>query len=225
VAELPKHLSSEPVGRERLAREVMVEHQRERVLAAATKVFAKRGYRSTTIDHVVAAAKISVGSFYELFDNKEDCLLQCYDRIIRRAHQEVAAAVPADAPWPEQVGAALRALIEFCAVDPAAARLALIVVQTAGPAGVARYEGSLDAALPWLHRGREHNPIGGQLPDGIEQATVGGLAWFLQQRLEEKRLDPEALYGEMLQLVLEPYLGHERSEELIAAEAEERALA
>ena len=81
-----------PVGRERLSRAVVEEHQRDRVLAAAVGVFAGRGYQATTVDNLVEAAQIGVGSFYSLFDGKEDCFLRLYDRIVAEARERIAAA-------------------------------------------------------------------------------------------------------------------------------------
>ena len=39
---------------------------------ALTEVFAKRDYQAATVDHLIAAAKISMGSFYDFFGGKED---------------------------------------------------------------------------------------------------------------------------------------------------------
>jgi len=86
-----------PVGRTKLPREVMKSHRRERVLDAATEVFAKRGYPATTVDRIVAAGKVGVGSFYAHFDGKEDCFLAVYDRIVADARERISAAIPPDA--------------------------------------------------------------------------------------------------------------------------------
>lgn len=209
-----------PVGRHSLPREVMEAHQRDRILAVATEVFAKRGYRSTTVDHIVAAAKIGVGSFYELFDNKEDCLLRAYDRVVAHGRERIAAAVPADRPWPERAAAVLRALLELIAAEPSSARLALVVVQTGGAEALARYESTLDGVVPLLRRGREASPVAGELPDSLEDAIVGGLAWFLQQRVETAEAgSAEQPLPELLRLVIEPYLGEDAVSELIAAQS------
>src|SRR3954468_9595901 len=97
MASLPDALARKPAGKERVPKEVMAEHQRERVLGAAVEVFAKRGYPGTTVDHIVSAAKIGVGNFYNLFGGKEECFLQAYDRTVEWARAEMEAAVPAEA--------------------------------------------------------------------------------------------------------------------------------
>jgi AcrR family transcriptional regulator len=79
VAPLPDHLAAAPVGKDQLSRAVIAEHQRRRLLAAAAEVFADRGYTATTVEDLVAAAEIGVGSFYSLCSGKEECLLALYD--------------------------------------------------------------------------------------------------------------------------------------------------
>ena len=164
MVSLPEHLQAKPVGRRRLAPEVRAEHQRERILDAATRVFAERGFQAATIDDVVAAAKVGVGSFYDLFDNKADCFVQAYSRIAAEARERIAAAVPAEAPWPEQATAALRALLELIEAEPLRAKVALVEVQTAGPEALTRHEETVDAVIPLLARGRAENPALDDLP-------------------------------------------------------------
>jgi AcrR family transcriptional regulator len=210
VARLPEHLSKVPVGREQLSREALSEHQRERVLVAATGVFAKRGYQETTIDNIVAAAKASVGSFYQLFEGKEDCFLGVYDRILAGARQEVAAAASASEGWAGEAFAGLRALLEILVERPLEARIVLIEAQTAGPAATARYNELMDAATAWLSGGREHYPDAADLPASFEQAAVAGLAFFLQQQLlvAEAPSVPDLL-ADTAQTILEPIVGGE----------------
>ncbi|HXS47909.1 MAG TPA: TetR/AcrR family transcriptional regulator [Solirubrobacterales bacterium] len=205
---LPEHLSAKPAGRHRLSREVLAEHQRERILDAATEVFAKRGYQGTTIDNIVAAAQIGVGRFYELFANKSDCFVQVYERIVADAGERIGAAIPAGAEWSEQAGAALRTLLERIEAEPLHARVALVEVQTAGPAALARYEETTDGVIPLLARGREASPVASELPSRLEEAIVGGLAWLLQQLVVRGEFDGvEAHLPDLLEIAVEPYVG------------------
>jgi AcrR family transcriptional regulator len=218
MASLPDHLSPAPVGRERLPRTVMEEHQRSRVLAAAAETIAKRGYNSTTVDHIVAAAGIGVGTFYDLFENKQDCFLRAYERILAAARERIAAAIPRDRPWSEQACAALRETLALIVAQPLDARLALVEIQTAGPKGLARYEATLDEIAPCLRRGRDSSPLADELPATLETATVGGILWLLQQRILEGEVDGlEALLPELTGIVVEPYLGEAEAKRSLAA--------
>ncbi|HEX6781624.1 MAG TPA: TetR/AcrR family transcriptional regulator [Solirubrobacterales bacterium] len=220
MAPLPDHLMPAPSERPPLPREVRIEHQRRSVLDAATEVFAKRGYPGTTVDHIVNGARVGFASFYDLFDGKEDCFLRAYERIVEDAWEQIAAAVPAEASWTEQVCATLRAVLAAIAAAPLEARLALVEVQTAGPRALARYEQTHDAVVPLLRRGRELSPRAAALPATLEEATLGGVAWLLHQRLVMGEVEEiETLYPELVEIVIGPYLGEERTAELIAAPA------
>ncbi len=206
-----------PEVRESLPREVRIEHQRNHVLDAAVEVFARRGYTGTTVDHIVNSAKIGFASFYELCSGKEDCFLRAYERIVADFWDRIAAGIPASAPWPEQVCAALRTALAVIADEPLAARVALVEVQTAGPRALASYERTHDAVVPLLRRGRELSPYAEQLPATLEEATIGGVAWLLHQRLVMGEADAiEELYPELVEIVIAPYLGEAEAAKLAA---------
>jgi AcrR family transcriptional regulator len=217
MASLPEHLMPVPEVRGTLPREVRIEHQRRHVLDKAVEVFAKRGYPGTTVDHIVNAARIGFASFYELCSGKEDCFLQAYERIAADAWERIAVAVPSSAPWPEQVCVALRAILAQIAADPRAARVALVEVQTAGPRALASYERTHDALVPLLRRGRDLSPEGDRLPVTLEEATIGGVAWLLHQRLVMGEAEGiEELYPELVEIVIGPYLGEAEAARLAA---------
>jgi AcrR family transcriptional regulator len=208
MARLPQHLAKAPVGRQRLSREELSRHQRQRLLDAATEVFAKRGYQPTTVDNIVAAAKVGVGSFYLHFDGKEDCLLGAYEQIVSASRESLAAAVPSGGSWPRQALAALHELLELIVARPFEARLALVEIQTGGPVALARYGETLELAVRSLAGGRRVIAVSPAPPETQEAATANGLAWLLAQRLiRGEAKDVEELFGQMAEVVLEPYLG------------------
>lgn len=218
MVSLPEHLSAKPAGREKLSREVMLQHQRDRVLGVAAEVFAKRGYNATTVDHLVAAAGIGVGTFYEFFANKEDCFLRAYEGIVDQGRQELAAAIDPARPWPEQACAGLRALLAATAARPLQARVALVEIQTAGPKALALHEATLAAVRPFLRAGRESSAVAAKLPETLETAIAGGVLWFLQQRLLMGETEGiEAQLPELARIVIEPYAGEEEAQRAVAA--------
>ncbi len=217
IASLPEHLMPVEVGRKPLPRDVMERHQRERVLPAAAEVFAKRGYPATTVDHIVAAAQMGVGSFYVLFDGKEDCFLAVLDQILEEGTEQIDSSVPAEASPPERVLAALVALLRLIATEPLRARVALVEAQTAGPVALARYQAMLDRAAGELRACRSASPVAAELPETLEVATVGGLLWFLQQRIVlGEASEPAELIADVAEIVLEPYLGQEQTRRMLA---------
>jgi AcrR family transcriptional regulator len=185
--------------------------QRERILAAAERAVAEKGCARATIEGIVKLAGVSTVTFYEHFDDKEECLAAAFDRAVEEARARLRDVAPAALSWPDQVREGLRALLVAIDANPARARMCLVEAQMGGPALVGRYDAALDGAVAKLREGRELDSAKGWLPDGLEQATVGGLAWLLRQRLElgggEGSGGVEELYPRMIEIALFPYMG------------------
>jgi AcrR family transcriptional regulator len=203
------------VGVERLSREALSRHQRARIIGAAIAVFAKRGYRATTIDNIVSAAGSSVGGFYGLFEGKEDCFLQTYETVIADARLRVEAGVPSNGSWESQLIAALIAILRAMEDDPFAARVAVVEVQTAGLVALERHQETLSSIVPFLRRGRSLLPSGNSLPPRLEDASIAGAAWLLRHRLvrgEDKGII--TLLPECSAVLAGSYLGESRARRL-----------
>src|SRR5436305_14339942 len=52
--------------------------QRARLLEAMVRAVAEKGYEAATVADAVRLARVSRGTFYELFDSKEACLAAAY---------------------------------------------------------------------------------------------------------------------------------------------------
>jgi AcrR family transcriptional regulator len=68
-----------PRGRHAPPLEVRQSRQRGRLFAAAAAVFARVGYADATAEAIAREAGMSKATFYEHFDNKEDCILALHD--------------------------------------------------------------------------------------------------------------------------------------------------
>jgi AcrR family transcriptional regulator len=197
-----------PLGRHGLAPDVVAAHQRERLFNATVDLIAKRGYRNTSIDQIVKAARVGYVAFYELFDGKEDCFLAAFDRIVTEATEALADATAGEQEWPRQIAAGLACLLDLIVANPKRARVALIEVQTAGPAAYSRYEQVVDRAIPKLREGRALSDEAAQLSQTLEEAVLGGVIWIVHQQLVRGELDDaEELLGQSIQIVLSPYTG------------------
>jgi AcrR family transcriptional regulator len=190
--------------------------QRERILDASEQLIGERGCAGTSIEAIVKAAGVSSVTFYEHFEDKEACFVAAFDRAVVETGAVIREAALAEVvgEWPEQVRAALRSLLDAIAAQPARARLCLVEAQSAGPALRGRYEATLDAAAAQLRRGRllESAPRG--LPDTVEEAAVGGIAWLLRQRVELAQTDAiEDLLPKLAEIALSPYLSNDDGSE------------
>src|SRR6186997_2996919 len=70
---------SAPRGRHAPPLEVRQDRQRRRLNEAAAAVFARVGYADATAEAIAREAGMSKATFYEHFDNKEDCILALFD--------------------------------------------------------------------------------------------------------------------------------------------------
>lgn len=213
-----------PTGRHGLSPEVVAEQQRERLFAATVELVAKRGYRNTSVDHIVKAARVGSVSFYELYEGKEDCFLAAFDRIVAESVEAVAEAIAEANGWPEEMAVGLACLRDLIVAEPRRARIALVEVQAAGPRAYARYKEAVDQAAPKLREGREFSQEAAALPSALEEAILGGILWIAHQRLVKGELDAgNVLLEETIQIALAPYLGDEEAKRLAAAAPRNRA--
>jgi AcrR family transcriptional regulator len=124
--------------------------QHERVLLAARDVFAMRGYAGTSVDGIVARARVSRTTFYAFFENKEECLLAVYrfglERIGACVAEAAARSVAESLAPTELIRAEVRATLAAYAADPAMARIVLIGVAGATPAAELAHARARDVA-------------------------------------------------------------------------------
>jgi AcrR family transcriptional regulator len=87
---------------------------REELLAAATRLFAARGFGDASIDEIAAAAGYTSGAIYANFGGKEDLFLSAFEEQVARHIREVTEAVAAAGDDPKARSAAgARQWVEF----------------------------------------------------------------------------------------------------------------
>ncbi|MGC2373798.1 MAG: TetR/AcrR family transcriptional regulator, partial [Solirubrobacteraceae bacterium] len=128
-----------PRGPQALPPEQVAADQRERLYEATIQAVNERGFVATTISDLVAGAGVSRRSFYEHFENKEECLLATYDALIERLTARIADAYDPKDEWIDQIEAIVRALFEASSDRPDAARLVCVEMGAAGPVGIERW--------------------------------------------------------------------------------------
>lgn len=70
--------------------------KRLRVIDAATKEFAKKGYHDASVGNIAAKSGISVGAIYKYFKNKQDLFLTIVDHSIERMETLLMGLAKAD---------------------------------------------------------------------------------------------------------------------------------
>jgi AcrR family transcriptional regulator len=134
-------------GRHAPPPEVRLPLQRERLLRAAAREFADRGYAGASSESISRRAGMSKATFYEHFSNKEECMLALFDmgaELVQGAMAEAARNAPVgDAR--ERLRAGTRAFLGALAEHPEFAQTLLVEIIGAGPRAAQRRDQILQA--------------------------------------------------------------------------------
>ncbi|MCA9587105.1 MAG: TetR/AcrR family transcriptional regulator [Myxococcales bacterium] len=127
--------------------------QLHRLLEAAARVFAEKGYANATVEAIVSAAGMSRRTFYEHFEDLEGCLLTLHDKASRNVLKAVEAHVRAQ-PTPDgQTRAGVEAMLGGVAQFPALARVMFRELRAAGPQFEAQHQAMLERFAAMMHEG------------------------------------------------------------------------
>jgi AcrR family transcriptional regulator len=129
-----------PRGRHAPPLEVRQDRQRRRLYAAAGAIFARVGYADATAEAIAREAGMSKATFYEHFDNKEDCIIALHDaattavlEAMRRTGDDYAGSGAAG-----RVRAVIHTFLEVLAAFPDEAQTLLVEIIGAGPRAMER---------------------------------------------------------------------------------------
>ncbi|MGA9874189.1 MAG: TetR/AcrR family transcriptional regulator [Solirubrobacteraceae bacterium] len=190
-------------GRAKLA-----EVQRARILAAMVDVAAERGVGNVTVAHVVARSSVSRRTFYELFEDREDCLLAACEDALERIAAVVVPAYEAPVRWREKLRAGLVALLQFLEFDRGRGGLAIVGAPGAGPVVLERRRHVLAQIIAVVDLGRVEGGQGDGPPSLTAEGVVGGVLSLLHARmLESDSAPPIELLGPLMSMLVLPYLG------------------
>jgi AcrR family transcriptional regulator len=183
--------------------------EQERILWSMVRAAAEKGFESVRVAEVVERAGVSRTAFYELFDDKQECLVAAYERVIDALVAYVARAYEADGPWPLKIRRALGACLEAYSAEPEVARMATVEVPAARPEAQRCYRDALERLVPLLREGREYAE-GEVLPPGLELMAVGGAEAIIRDEVAAGRTEKlPSLLPDILFVVLTPYVGPE----------------
>jgi AcrR family transcriptional regulator len=111
---------------------------RERLLAGMADAIREQGFAATTVAEVVRRARTSRRTFYQHFDDREECFLALFDDVTERLLATIAEAATGDGPWEERVDHAMAAYLGALAADPELTRCCIQETPGIGQAGQAR---------------------------------------------------------------------------------------
>jgi AcrR family transcriptional regulator len=101
------------------AQAVDVDPFRRRLLDGLAASITERGYRASTVAHIVRHARTSKRTFYDQFPSKEQCFLELLQADVENLAKEIRAAVDPDAEWQAQIRQAVEAYVGHIEARPA----------------------------------------------------------------------------------------------------------
>jgi AcrR family transcriptional regulator len=205
-------------GRERVS-----EIQRARIVTAITELVHERGVAGITVAHVVERSGVSRRTFYELFADRDDCLLAAFEHAVERAaaavlpayeapgaepgpggargaggaEPERAGARGAGGAWEAQIRAGLGALLGLLDVEPAMGGLLVVHALAADRRVLERRARAVEALIDAVHRGGAR-PRGEASTLGAASRAAGGWA---SARARPPRIVAEGAVGAVLAIV------------------------
>jgi AcrR family transcriptional regulator len=198
----------------------VIHSQRERILDAVANLSASKGYAAVTVKDIAEQAAVSLDAFYEHYAGKEDAFLVAYEVGHARGLTIVGHAYDAEPDWRTAIRAAISALFDFLASEPAFAHLALVDARVATDRTAERASKGVSVYAQLLMPGFEAARGRNGPPAVAVEAIVGGifelcLSYTLQGRAEVlSELVPRATY-----FALAPFVGPEEAARL-AVESE-----
>jgi AcrR family transcriptional regulator len=194
---------SAPPGRSRVSK-----IQRARMLHAMAEVAAQAGAQNATVARVVARSGVSRRTFYDLFEDREDCFLAAFEDALGRLAQRVLPAYREDARWPARVRAALLEILLFFEEEPDLGRLLVVESLTAGSRAVARREQLVALLVTAVQEGARATKAGRA---GIAlggEGAVGAVLSVVHARLQRSETQSlTALVGPLMGMIVLPYQG------------------
>lgn len=189
----------------------MEERQRTRILEAlADEVVERDGpVGSVTVTHIIARAGVSRGTFYELFVDREACLLAALDLGVERAAARMVPAFAAESRWRDGIRVALAEFLGFLEDEPNLGRLCVVHTFGGGAEVLRRRTEVLKQLWQVIDRGRKEGPAGrAQRSDVIAEGVVGAVLSVVHTRLQARDGQPlMQLYGSLMSIIVLPYLG------------------
>src|SRR5258708_28283126 len=128
----------------------------ERILDAATRVFATKGYHGTLVDEIALEAETSKGGVYFHFPNKQAIFLALFDRLADILRDRVESAVAKESEPIGRTEAALKVVLDTFASHRRLARLFMVEALGAVPEFTARVIQLRDTPTPLTHTPPAH---------------------------------------------------------------------
>ncbi len=182
------------------------EMQRSRLLSAAVVTVEELGWSGASVAHITARARVSRRTFYDLFANREDCLLAVLEDTVGLLERELVEANLGGLVWRERVRTGLWGILCFFDREPVLAGVCVAQALHGGPRVLVRREEILARLASVVDEGRSENAR--ECPPLTAEGLVGAVFSIVYSRLARGEREPLVdLLGELMGMIVLPYQG------------------
>jgi AcrR family transcriptional regulator/DNA-binding MarR family transcriptional regulator len=182
--------------------------QRSRLLAATVRTVEELGYAHATVATITRRARVSRRTFYDLFENREDCVAAVLDDAARRIGSEMERAGLEDLSWRERVRGGLWTILSFLDREPVLARVCVVQALRGSQGVLERREEILRELAGVLEEGCSEGARGSERPPLTAEGLVGAAFSIVYARLLRGDREPLTdLHPELMGMIVLPYLG------------------
>lgn len=160
------------------ARETQRQDKRARILEAAVRVFADRGFFNATVAEIARAAGVADGTIYLYFKSKDDLLLQLFEEKMAELSLSAQAALAEEQGAPARLKRFI--LHHLLAVEKNPELAAVLIVelrqsaQALRPAEKATLAGYLDLIAEVVRDGQQKGEIDPGISPGVVKRAIFG---------------------------------------------------
>lgn len=183
---------------------------RRRVIDAASRLFAERGYGDTTLQAIATASRVSRGSITWHFRSKDGLLFAVVDEVFRRWENEVLVPLLGSGSGPQRLAQVVAAHRDFVKAHPQVGRLFFVLFfEALGSRHALRehyaklHERFRSYGRTWLARAVAAGTVPADVnPEAASAAIVGALGGaHYQWILDPERVDIDAVEAELAKIL------------------------
>ena len=182
--------------------------QRSRLLGGAVAAVEELGWTNATVASIASRARVSRKTFYDLFDDREDCLLEVCEDTLERVVSELRAAGVGELAWPERVRSGLWVVLGFFDREPELARVCVVESAHGGSGARAWRVDVLQRLIAIVDEGRLQGERAVEVPGLMAEGVVGAVLSILNRLLlVGGGGSVSGSLDELASLVVLPYVG------------------
>jgi len=172
--------------------EEVARNQRERLFAAMVACVDQKGFEATTVADLLELSGISRTTFYEHFDDKQDCFVAAVEAIVENTATLAARRVAEISDGETKARTLLEGFVRSVVAQPAASRMCFVESAAAGRPALLAVNRAVSRFDALLREAVEQTPDRRSLSDEIRNAQLGAIYLIVHARLyrrEEAELE------------------------------------